>query len=170
MYNSLICDQPLTLFIYSGYFNHSKFNHLYYNPSLKSHHSSFRHQYDIIMTSIWYHPDINMISSWHHSDINMISSWHHSDICMTSEWPHCLGRLARAGMRSQYTSIPLRKTFSFSNSLWSCSSIGVLFMGENPNAGIPSWKENVSWYYVKQLHWKTRWNLDPVAINIAAEL
>ena len=106
-----------------------------------------------------------MTSFRHHHDINMISSWHHSDIGMTSEWPHCLGRLARAGMRSQYTSIPLRKTFSFSNSLWSCSSIGVLFMGENPNAGIPSWKENVSWYYVKQLQWKTRWNPDPVTLN-----
>ena len=97
-----------------------------------------RHHHDIIQTSVWHHHDINMISSWHHSDINMISSWHHSDIGMTSEWPHCLGRLARAGIRSQYTSIPLRKTFSFSNSLWSCSSMGVLFMGEKPNAGIPS--------------------------------
>ena len=33
--------------------------------------------------------------------------------------------------------MPLKKTLSLINSLWSCNRMGVLFRGVNPNAGIP---------------------------------
>lgn len=37
------------------------------------------------------------------------------------------------------TRMPFRKTCSFRNSLWSCSRIGVRFIGEKPIAGIPTY-------------------------------
>ena len=40
-------------------------------------------------------------------------------------------------------SMPLRKTVSLRNSSWSWSKIGVLFMGEKPIAGIPTWAVNM---------------------------
>lgn len=36
-------------------------------------------------------------------------------------------------------SMPRRKTSSLRNSLWSCSSTGVRFIGEKPMAGCPAW-------------------------------
>ena len=44
---------------------------------------------------------------------------------------------------SQKMSIPFKKIFSFKNSLWSCNKIGVLGIGENPKAGIPTSRINL---------------------------
>ena len=62
--------------------------------------------------------------------------WFLSVVCIQKKIKHHVLD-ARAVMILQYMSIPRRKTFSFRNSLWSCRSIGVLFIGENPMAGIP---------------------------------
>ena len=43
----------------------------------------------------------------------------------------------------QKIGIPLKNMSSFKNSLWSCKRIGVLGIGENPNAGIPTSLRNL---------------------------
>ena len=45
---------------------------------------------------------------------------------------------AISAMMSTKISIPVMKTFSLRYSLWSCNRTFVLFIGENPNAGIPT--------------------------------
>ena len=45
---------------------------------------------------------------------------------------------AISAMISRNMSIPFKKIFSFKNSLWSCNNMGVLFIGENPKAGMPT--------------------------------
>lgn len=54
------------------------------------------------------------------------------------------GTLAIAGISLSYTSMPFRKTCSFRYSLWSCSRIGVRFIGEKPIAGIPTWSHQTN--------------------------